>query len=153
MSRKQWILAGLMTIVLITLGGFREIIFVNINEQIVFNSGQVETYRVLDALSFLQDYDTESLTSLKWILTVSFALVFLLLAMVSFRFILQDKAGAKWMLVVYAGGIILAGIVFIVGRLFGDPEIGYTLSRAIMGALQSPFPLMLMIPARMLAER
>jgi hypothetical protein len=57
------------------------------------------------------------------------------------------------MIILYSIGIVTAGMVLITGRLLGDPDIGYTLSRAIMGALQSPFPLMLMIPARMLADR
>ncbi|NND94325.1 MAG: hypothetical protein HKN45_05625 [Flavobacteriales bacterium] len=142
-----------MLIALILLGGFRDIVFVNINEQIGFNDGLVDSNRVLNSFSFLKSYSSAELLNLKWILTVLFALTFFLLSFISFKVILLDSQGARWISILYVVGVITAGITFVGGRILGDPLTGYTLSRVIMGALQSPFPLMLMIPARMLAVR
>ncbi|NNK79907.1 MAG: hypothetical protein HKO93_00290 [Flavobacteriales bacterium] len=153
MSKKQKISALLMLVVLIVLGGFRDIVFVNINEQIGFNDGLVDSNSVLDSFSFLKSYPTEKLLNLKWALTVLFAIAFFILSFISFKYILDDSQGARWMSILYLAGVITSGVMYIGGKVLGDPLTGYTLSRVIMGALQSPFPLMLMIPARMLVDR
>ncbi len=138
---------------MIALGGYREIIFVNINEQILFNSGQIDDYRVLDSFSWLTEFKTGTLEVLKWVLTVSFSIVFLILGHVVMRRVLNDAEGARWLVFTYVGAVLIAGAFFLTGRIIGQPELGYTLSRVFMGALQSPFILMLMIPARMLVKR
>ncbi|NNK81035.1 MAG: hypothetical protein HKO93_06025, partial [Flavobacteriales bacterium] len=124
-----------MLIALILLGGFRDIVFVNINEQIGFNDGLVDSNRVLNSFSFLKSYSTAELLNLKWILTVLFALTFFLLSFISFKVILLDSQGARWISILYVVGVITAGITFVGGRILGDPLTGYTLSRVIMGAL------------------
>ncbi len=145
-------MAIIMLIVLIILGGLREIIFVNINEQIEFNAGRIDSYRVLETFSFLKELSSDSLVNLKWGLTIAYTCSFLVLSIISLKYILLDKEGVKWLLIGYAGAFILAGAIYVLGKLFEEPQLGYTLSRVVMGALQSPFPLMLMIPARMLAR-
>ncbi|NNC82395.1 MAG: hypothetical protein HKN79_02360 [Flavobacteriales bacterium] len=153
MKRGQWIAAILMAIVLVILGGFRDILFVNINEQIAYNDGLIENYRVLEQFDFLNNYDSPALNQVKWILTILFTVVYLGLSMITFRMILKDMKGSLWILYFYLSAFAIAGVIFIAGWLFNEPELGYTLSRVVMGALQSPFPLMLMIPARMLVVR
>ncbi len=152
MKTKHWVMAIIMLIVLIILGGLREIIFVNINEQIEFNAGRIDSYRVLETFSFLKELSSDSLVNLKWGLTIAYTCLFLVLSIISLKYILLDKEGVKWLLIGYAGAFILAGAIYVLGKLFEEPQLGYTLSRVVMGALQSPFPLMLMIPARMLAR-
>lgn len=153
MKTWRWILALAMLITLILLGGFREIIFVNINEQIEFNAGRIESYRVLESFSFLKDMSFEGLQNLKWALTIGFTVAFLALSLLSFKYIMKDPGGMKWLLIGYTSAFVISGIIYVLGKLIGEPQLGYTLSRVVMGALQSPFPLMLMIPARMLARR
>ena len=153
MKTRQWTLGFILLIVFVVLGGFRDILFVNINEQIDFNDGLIETYRVLDQFQFLNEHDTPSLVKGKWILTIAFSAVYLLLSIITFSYVLIDRQGVKWLCIFYIGAFVTSGITYLAGKLLGDPQLGYTLSRVLMGALQSPFPLMLMIPARMLSNR
>jgi len=151
MSRASRIVWGvLMAILLIVIGGFREMIFININEQIAYNNQLIEQYRVLDIFSFLNDFNNPELGRLKWILTISFTLLFLILGIIVFRYILQDKLGVRWLVIAYIAAFIISAVFFLGGKLLGDSALGYTVSRVFMGALQSPFIMMLMIPARRL---
>ena len=152
-GKVKWLAILGMTVLMIILGGYREIVFVNINEQMYFNDGQIDDYRVLEVFDWLQRYDNNGLNSLKWYLTLGFSLLFLALGFITLRTLLRDKEGGRWMIFTYLGTIILAGLFFITGKIIGHQELGYTLSRVFMGALQSPFILMLMIPARMLVKR
>lgn len=153
MSRnKKLLLAIVLVTFLVLFGAWREIIFININAQIRFNSEEIENSRVLPGLAFLSDIGTTSLVNLKWILTLAFTIVFLALGFLLFTKILEDNDGARWLVYLYGIGLVTSGILYIGGNLLGDPELGYTISRVVMGALQSPFIIMIMIPARMLAR-
>jgi hypothetical protein len=149
----RWLLIFSVAALMIILGGYREILFVNINEQIQFNNGLVQDYRVLDSFSWLQEVSDDKLNALKWSLTLAFSLSFLFLGYFTLRSILKDAEGGRWLLIIYLGTLLLSGAFFIVGKALGQQELGYTLARVFMGALQSPFLLMLMIPARMLVKR
>lgn len=152
-GKMKWVAILGMAILMVVLGGYREIVFVNINEQMYFNDGHIEDYRVLESFEWLQNYDTTWLSNLKWYLTLSFSLIFLILGYIALRSLLADKEGARWLILTYLGAVILSGLFFVLGKLIGQQQLGYTLSRVFMGALQSPFILMLMIPARMLVKR
>jgi hypothetical protein len=153
MSTRKWLIAVLLSVIFIILGGAREIIFVNINEQIHFNEGRIAHYRVLEAFAFLKDYAVVELGNLKWGLTILFTAVYLVLSIVALRLVFDDKDAVRWLLVVYLGAFMLAGASYMIGNWLGEYQLGYTLSRRFMGALQSPFILMLMIPARMLVHQ
>ena len=128
----------------------REVLFVNINEQILFNEGGRNTYRVVPSLHFLGQYSITELERWKWILTVLYMGIHLLLSSIALKQVLRLHGQRRWLLAIYALGFIIAGVSYVAGKLLGHAELGYTLSRVLMGALQSPFPLMLMIPALML---
>lgn len=136
-----------MIVVFILIGGFREMFFLNLNEQIFFNEGGTDRYRVLEAFHFLGDFDTQSLYAFKWLGTLSFSAIFLGLSVLTLDRILERPDLVRWLIGLYVLGIGLGGMSFLGGRLTGNSELGYTLARAVMGALQSPFPMMLMIPA------
>jgi len=152
LSKKQWVALVCMAILFIFLGGLREILFVNINEQILFDQGGVSDYRVLPYLQFLGDYSLEELNRWKWILTLLFSLCYLLLSLTSLKQILGFHETRRWLLAAYGIGLLISGLSYLSGKLTGQLELGYILSRVIMGALQSPFPLMLMIPALLLRQ-
>ena len=136
-----------MVLLFILLGGFREMFFLNLNEQIFFNEGGTERYRVLETFHFLGDFDTDSLYAFKWIGTLLFSAIFLGLSVFTLDRMLGRPDLVRWLVGLYILGIGLGGICFLGGRFSGQPDLGYTIARAIMGALQSPFPMMLMIPA------
>jgi hypothetical protein len=149
-SRKQWIWGVVLTLLFIWLGAMREVLFVNINEQILFHEGGRNTYRVIPSLHFLGQYSIAELERWKWILTLLYMAMHLLLSSFALKQVFGLHGQRRWLLAIYALGFVIAGVSYVAGKHLGQAELGYTLSRVIMGALQSPFPLMLMIPALML---
>ena len=80
---------------------------------------------------------------LKWALTF----VFMLLNLGASYYILktlfvESKLTIRLLLWGYLLLFVLSAFIFAVGKLTGQNELGYTLSRRFMGVLQSPVPLM-----------
>jgi hypothetical protein len=146
----RWWLVILLALVFISLGAMREVLFVNINEQILFNDGGVDRYRVVPHLWILKEYSTEELLRWKWIMTILFTLAYLLLSAITLKQALRFKGARRLLFSLYLIGFFVSGLSYLLGRWFGYPDLGYTISRVIMGGLQSPFPLMLIIPALLL---
>lgn len=147
----KWIWGIIITLAFIIVGGAREIIFVNINEQIEFTSGRKVDYHVLPYLQFLKAYSISTLENIKWALTVLTMAINLVLSLLAIRLVLRERRAISWLLILYGLGFAVAGASFVIGKLIGEYRAGYTLARVIMGALQSPFPLMMLIPALYLA--
>ena len=149
-SGIRWWLVILLVLVFISLGAMREVLFVNINEQLLFNEGGVDRYRVVPHLWILKEYSNGELLRWKWIMTVLFTMMHLLLSALMLKQALRFKASRRLLFALYLIGFVVSGLSFLIGRWAGLPDLGYTISRVIMGGLQSPFPLMLIIPALML---
>ena len=58
----------------------------------------------------------------------------------------------RWTIFSYIAVVAVSGISYGMGILFHDGENGYIFSRFFMGLIQSPFLLILLIPAFKLAE-
>ncbi len=141
----MWIV--LIVTAFIFVGGAREIIFVNINEQLEFNQGRRSGYFVLDHLSFMNGYSNSTLSRGKWALTVVFMLVNLALSVLAIKKVLREPRAVKWLLYLFLAGFIVSAAVFVVGKVIFNDNLGYLIARKVMGALQSPFPLMFLVPA------
>lgn len=152
-DRKQWIWGIALTLLFIWLGAMREVIFVNMNEQILFLQGGRDGYRVIPQLHFLGNYSIAELERWKWILTIAFTLCNLFFSLLALKIVLRFHGSRRWLLALYGLGLLISGLSYVGGKILGHAELGYTVSRVIMGALQSPFPLMLMIPALMLNHK
>ena len=120
--------------------------FLNLNEQIFYMQGGTDQYRVIEAYRFLGGFALPTLLKVKWVLTVLFAFLFLFMSLLALHFVFQREDMRRWLLWLYGLGVVVSGLSFVIGSWSGSPDLGYTIARAVMGALQSPFPLMLMIP-------
>lgn len=138
-----------IVVVLIILGGFREIMFLNTNAQIAQLEGHIANSGVLDWLSFLRDMDVSELYSLKWVMTVGFSVLFWAISATGMWLIFKNKAAIKWLTILYLAIFCIAGIFLIIGRM-AEWDVGYTISRECMGGLQSPFPALVLIPSYLL---
>jgi len=143
----KWVWGTILVIAFILIGGLREIIFVNINEQIEFTSGRKDANYVLPYLQFLGDYTIAQLNSTKWLLTVVTMVVNFILSVFSLRLVMDKPKAVRWLIMMYLAGFVVAGLSFGLGKILSQDLLGYTVARAVMGGLQSPFPLMLLIPA------
>jgi len=138
----------LFIVLFIVLGGLRQILFTNVNAQLGFLAGQ-EMYNwggVLSYLKFLESWSIEGLIRLKWGMTVGFMIVHLVASILVLWIMFKEKQAIIWLVISYVVLFLLSAIFLGVGNL-QQSELGYTMARRCMGALQSPFPLMLLIPA------
>jgi hypothetical protein len=152
MKTKNKIIAVVLILVLIALGFFREYLFVNINV-VLYNKLNGETYTVVPILSFFEGFSYNSVYACKWIFTGLFSLLFFLLQAELLKRIFAEKNIVKWLLYFYLVLILLAILAFGTGYISGNLESGYRFSRMFMGILQSPVPLMFMIPVGILKRK
>jgi len=146
MARKLKI-AGFI-LALLTLGLFRESLFVNINAALYYKyyePGQ-ENNVVQGFWSFLNSFSYLFLYRSKWVITFAFVFLFWLLQKAFITFLFREKKALFWLGMLYLSLLLLAGISFGAGWLFGNLEQGYRFSRICMGLLQSPVPCMVLIP-------
>ncbi len=144
-------------LIILIVGYFREIIFVHVNlqrSQLYFNETDKDYgYEFPTWLQFLKHMTYEELNNMKWIMTLAYFMFYFAIAYFLVRSIFKNKNYNKITIAVHVIFFISAGVSYIVGYLTGKGLEGYTLSRALMGILQSPVLIMLLIPAFILDQR
>lgn len=153
LSGKQWIYMGLVVLVMAFLGFSRQLLLVNINNQLNFLYYHKEVSYVVDSMAFIKQYSYESLMWSKWFLTITYTLLYLLCTVVVLRTLSFNMDYIKLTVLMFGCVVVLSAILYGGLSLFGESLIGYRLARFCMGLVQSPIPLMVLVPAYMLAER
>ena len=91
------------------------------------------------------------LEKLKWGLTLLFTLANGGLSWLVIKNLFRDsRASISLLLWGYLLLFIIAALLFLGGKVIGEDELGYTLSRRFMGVLQSPVPLMVVAAVHLL---
>lgn len=144
----------LMIILYLLAGYFRDTFFKNLNSQIDVANGNSVPFEFSAGMTFLGELTAKSLVNLKWIMTVIFTLIFLLLGIITIRLFLKNKKNLRLLLFAYSFIFILAGIVLVTGKVFsGWEEKTFGLSRDLLHALQSPLIIMILIPVLLISQR
>lgn len=104
-------------------------------------------------IEVLMDLNEGQLFGLKWGLAFVFLLINAALVLAAFSLWVGSRAFNMPILWVYLGFLILAIAVFGLSRFLGYGLEGYGFARKILGALQSPVPLMLLVPAHSLLTK
>ena len=151
-TQKYKIIVGIfLLVVIVWLGFLRDYIFININyivDSLYYNHEVVHYHSFY---SFLEPMDVSGLMTLKWMLTLVFTLVNLLLSVIILKQMFKNPEMPLTLLYAsYLALFIISGLFYLAGKIGGFPELGYTLSRRFMGTLQSPVPLMVVAGAHML---
>ena len=143
----------MIVIYLILLGFFREHVFVNVNYQSYklyyhdsFDYSLPTDMKWLESLSYKQLY------IFKFPLTLLFAFLYFLPTYMIVKKYYSEKKYLQITLLAYGSLIIFSLLVFGIGFLFGGYEKCYSLSRYLMGFVQSPLLLMILIPLLMLTK-
>ena len=146
MNRK--LVISLFVIALLALGFFREMFFININSVLYNKYFQPtdEAHIYHPAFSFLTYFSYKTLYISKWFITLAFVALFWLIQKKFIFYLFDEKKAVFWLGMLYLSLLLLAGISFGAGWLFGNLEQGYRFSRIFMGLLQSPVPCMMLIP-------
>lgn len=167
---KNKILALLLVFIGLVFGFFQERVKIETNfilEQAVHVQGYAQM-AVSDRMTALQVYridhpfdyyfnhepiealmrlDIKQLTLLKWFSALIFLVINATIVVIAFKLWTGTKKLTRSIVVAYLAFLLLAVAVYGVARLAGHAAEGYGFARKILGALQSPVPLMILIPA------
>ena len=115
-------------------------------------SAPFDYYHNHHTISWLYHFDSKQLSILKWVVTGFFLLWFLLLNTFLLKTLLVPHDVVRYVPLIYGALIVLALLLFAIGAFTGHQQNAYTLSRRIMGALQSVIPVLIIWPASRIAH-
>jgi magnesium-transporting ATPase (P-type) len=157
-TRDTLLIIGLVIVIIIT-GSLREFVFKNVNYQLgylyelsLLEEGEDVFKKTDSKMQFLDNYSWNQLSVAKWVLTVIFTLIYLGLTLLMILVIFKKREYLLWTLLLFGGIVVISAVLFTGGYIFGGTAKGYALSRVFMGFVQSPTPLMLLIPAFLLIK-
>ncbi|HEX8517710.1 MAG TPA: hypothetical protein VF868_16040 [Bacteroidia bacterium] len=141
-----------LILLLIGLGYYRDFVFKSTHA--LLRAWDLETdYYIHPSLSFLENYEYETIVNLKWVFTILFSIAYLSATLIAVKFIFHNK---KFMIItvwVYTGIVLLSGLLMLIGIISGSTENMYEFARYFMGMAQSPLILMILFPLFKLAEK
>lgn len=143
--KKRMLLAILLVILLIATGFLREKIFVTLNA-ILYDKYYHAGLTFPKAFDFFVNQNYMFVYKSKWTLTAVFVLIYYLEQWFFIRRFFGKDAMKHWLLFMYIIMIGLSIITYFGGSLIDKDRDGYLFSRVFMGILQSPLPLMFLVP-------
>lgn len=100
-----------------------------------------------DELPVLLHFSMRELSIVKWGLALFFLIVNGAMVILCFNWWVGNTNLTKTIIAMYFLFLILAVLVYLATKMVGLEHKGYGFARKILGALQSPVPLMILIPA------
>jgi hypothetical protein len=147
------VLLVIFLLFLIVFAGFlRDYLFKSINA-LLRAWDYDQDYFLPAPLSFLENYEYDTLVNMKWMLTFLFSFIYLFISIASLKMVFGDHRYRRLCIYTYAAVMLLSGIFIGCGMLFSKPEKMYEFARYLMGMAQSPLVLMILIPALKLSEK
>ena len=135
---NQAIKIGLIICSLLTIGYYRDFVFKTINGLLKAWDFDVD-YVIPPSLKFLENYQYDTLLNIKWILTLLFSFLYLIIALVTIKLLFNNRKYFRIVIGTYIGISIFSGIFIIIGHLFySSSEKMYEFARYFMGLAQSP---------------
>jgi hypothetical protein len=167
---KKWLKVVLILLLAVVMGFLQEYVKVNINyhleqgdripsfyertpeerEQILERqrlSSPLDYYYSHAPLATLSHLSRRNLVLLKWVITVLFTAVFLVLNTSLLFLFTSSRDAVRIMVIAYATLFGLAFLIFLLGMPTQYPLKWYGVSRKLIGGLQSLFPVMLFLPS------
>ena len=140
-------------ILLVLLGYLRDSVFKSVNALLrAWDNDQ--DYYLPSPLSFLENYEYDTLVNIKWLLTLIFSLIYFVIGIFSLRLVFGDNRYLGLLITAYLSVIVLSVMFIGTGMLFsGVSAKMYQFARYLMGMAQSPIILMILIPALKLSEK
>jgi hypothetical protein len=155
-TSKKGIKTAIFVIILLFLvvgtGFLRDYLFKSVNA-LLKAWDYDQDYYLPAPLSFLENYEYNTLVNLKWLMTLIFSIIYLFISIFSLKLIFHDHRYRRLCIYTYAAIILLSGLFIGWGMIAGKPEKMYEFARYLMGMAQSPIVLMILIPALKLSEK
>jgi hypothetical protein len=138
MKKQVWIKSGIAVVLFILLGVLRDFIFINWNYQLNATLNNQSFTYAHSFFTFLTPWSFNQLYWSKWLLTAIFCLANFLIGYFYFSSTIIRKQLLLIYITVGTFGLIIFGLSYL------DFNKAYTLSREIIGFLQSPLPTVLL---------
>ncbi len=126
-------------------GFSRDFLFKNTNTHLGAKLYEMD-YSTHNFMDVLQNFSYWTIYTLKWIMTILFAALYYLIQRIVLVKTVKANFVKKWLNFMYLFLLLLSALALGIGWVFGDIERGYTFSRIFMGILQSPLPIMFLMP-------
>ncbi|MGQ0827218.1 MAG: hypothetical protein ACT4ON_02360 [Bacteroidota bacterium] len=150
---KKGLLLSFIACLFLFFGYYRDFIFKNINALLKAWDYDL-TYSLPSSLFFLENWNYNTLTYLKWALTFLFSIIYFLITLATIHLLFKNKKYNIITFFVYVVLLIVSGSFIVSGMIFPNAsEITYEFARYLMGMAQSPIILMILFPAFKLSEK
>jgi len=144
---KEALLILFLIIVFIAVGFFRDAVFMNLNSQLYKLYFKNYDYTLPNWLSAFDSWPYMKLYYFKYVLTALFVLLYLILSIFSVRLFTENSKNVKWVFYAYGIVLILSIMTYLGGYFLNNFPKGFLFTRNLLGLLQSPFIVMILIPA------
>ena len=128
------------------LGFFREFVFENINSHLIHLKNQDGISNLPGPLFIFKGWSFSALYYTKFLLVLLFAAGFFGLTHWAVSIYFRTSAYWKATAALFLGVFLLSLSAFVLGKLTGFPEKGYSTARFLIEFIQSPLALFLLIP-------
>ena len=147
MITKKYFIAIMLVFLLFILGFLRDYLFVNINGQLYYLFYQKPNPYLSNYLTILNQFSYKQLFYFKFWLTGVFFLIYLLGSLLVIKTLFKRKNKVLLTMNIYLLVFITSFVIYGIGILFGFGNQAYTISRFMIGWVQSPLALFVIIPA------
>ena len=137
-GKMKYIKLTFGVIILFSVGFLRDFVFIKLNNKLGTPMGTLP----FSLYAFDNPYYI-----LKWVLTQAFCDVYLLIACFIIYTIYKNKKYVKITIAFYVSFMAISLISLGIGHLLNNDAMGYRFARDLMGLVQSPALVMIMIPA------
>jgi len=127
------------------LGFTRDFIFKNTNVHLAAKLYE-QDYSSHNVMNVLRNFSYWTIYALKWVLTILFACFYYFVQRLTLIKYTKNNFVKKWLNYMYIFLVILSAVSLGIGWSLGNINQGYTFSRIFMGILQSPLPIMFLMP-------
>ena len=146
-DKFRYIPIAAISAVIIALGFVRDSLFKYLNYRMYQLKTSSEEIIGSNYYQFLfENLDLEQLYTAKWVFTFLFVIIYYVLTSIGIWLIYQSKKYHQLILIIFSVIFILSGISYFIGSITGNLTLGYRFARILMGAIQSPFILLVLIP-------
>jgi hypothetical protein len=144
---KDRLLLLVVIIVFVAVGFFRDAVFMNLNSQLYKLYFKNYEYTLPNWLSFFESWPYMRLYYFKYVITAFFIIFYLILSILSVNLFIGNFKNVKWVFYAYGIVLFLSILTYFGGYFFNNFPKGFLFTRNLLGLLQSPFIVMIIIPA------
>ena len=151
--KKKYLYIFLIIVALVFFGYYRDFVFKKINALMQAWDHDMD-YTMPPSMRFLENYEYATLENIEWLLTVMFTLIYLAISLFAIKVIFNTRTYRNITIGAFIGVTVASGILILLGLIFHSASYKmYEFARYLMGMVQSPIALMVLIPAFIIAER